>query len=184
MAGKDVTPGARRKRKLLRVPPEEFRELIGWNPTPELCAYFGVTRRTLQKWMSGASPVPFAAYRLAKWRSEGQFEDVLGREWRDIWHNGRYLFIPGWRAGFSPDELRQLFYQLQDRNFYKSEVAQLKGLVGNLTAENTRIRELYLSGGVTDELREMHERLAALLARLGTAKVFPFPPHPRREAKA
>lgn len=55
-----------------------------------------------------------------------ELSELLGPEWADIWLNGKYLFLPGWRTGLTPLELRQQFLLTQERFHWKREAEQLR----------------------------------------------------------
>ncbi len=55
-----------------------------------------------------------------------ELSELLGPEWADIWLNEKYLFLPGWRSGLTPLELRQQFLLTQERFYWKRQAEQLQ----------------------------------------------------------
>lgn len=56
---------------------------------------------------------------------EWGLEDLLGPAWAGIHIRGRWLVLPGWRAGFDADELRALLYTSQRARGLEWEVKRL-----------------------------------------------------------
>ncbi|MEW6258026.1 MAG: hypothetical protein AB1592_18895 [Pseudomonadota bacterium] len=88
-----------------------------------------------------------------------QFRDWISPEWDGIWTNGRYLFLPGWRAGFEPEELRVMFYRVQTVGRLERDLRQAQEEV------QERAQALFT---VRDLLREAQAKINALTARNDT----------------
>lgn len=53
--------------------------------------------------------------------------EILGPEWDGVViRAGRYLVLPGWRAGFEPAELRALFFTSQEARALRHELARAR----------------------------------------------------------
>ena len=158
----------------------------------EAAAYLRVSARTVAAWETGASPAPFAAVETFRLLSESTAFRLSHKAW-DGWfinHQTAALISPDvGRLEVLPDEINALPRLYAERDYHKTEAERLRKELAEAQAENTRLRTLYLEDGVTDELRTMHDRLAGLLGRIGTARIMGFPssnetPHPARKVAA
>lgn len=66
-------------------------------------------------------------------------DELLGRDWAGLWSNGAYLFLPGWRVGFTPAELRALWAQLMEQRVWRYEMEQLRAELARREAETEEL---------------------------------------------
>lgn len=78
----------------------------------DLAAYLGVTVKTVQRWKAGRVPLPEPCRRLLALRFEGDATALLGAEWEGFYFQKGELFIPGWRYGFNPHQVKGMFFQV------------------------------------------------------------------------
>ncbi|MDO9011404.1 MAG: hypothetical protein Q7U78_06290 [Gallionella sp.] len=90
-----------------------------------LADYLGVTLKTAQRWQAGA-PLPTPCRRLLQIRY-GDLSGLLGDNW-DGYTFGRdgKLHLPGWRGGFDPDQIRAMFFQVQQVRSLQSKIRELE----------------------------------------------------------
>ncbi|MBT0962053.1 hypothetical protein [Denitromonas iodatirespirans] len=144
----------------------------------QAAVYLRVSPRTIAAWETDASAVPFSAYEALRLLSESPEFRLSHRRW-DGWfvnpQSGGLVSPDRGRLAVTPEEINGLPQLYAQREFHRSEADRLKRELAEAIAENTRLRELFLSDGVTDQLRGMHDQLSGLLGRIGTAKVLEFP---------
>ncbi|SEQ61784.1 hypothetical protein [Nitrosomonas ureae] len=86
----------------------------------------GEELKTIKQWKKGTKKVPASAIRLLKLYIEGEASALLGRDWDGHIFKNNLLFIPEWRRGLAPDEIRSLFWQGQLVSSLKTEIELLK----------------------------------------------------------
>lgn len=172
-----------------KVTPEKFkalREQVLRLTQMQTARYLRVGQTTLSGWERGTSPIPFSAYETLRLLAD----HVLFRLWHDMWDGwfinqktGELVSPDVGRLSVTPADINAIPHLHSIASTYKLEYERLKRELQEAIAENTRIRELYLSGGITDELREMQDHVTTLLARIGTAHIadFPVPANPQTE---
>jgi DNA-binding transcriptional regulator YiaG len=147
--------------------------------TIEQCAaYLRVTPKTIFTWEHERAPVPFAEFELMRVVLESVSFKLSHPEWNGWFideKNGK-LVSPDERGNcFAPGDLNMLSRAIAESARLSSEVQHLQTELNSATAENTRLRQMFLSQGVVDELASMQDRLNALIAGIATAHVIPFP---------
>lgn len=153
-----------------------LRLLLGMS-LDQCAAYLRASRSTVAAWESGRSPVPFAEFELLRMVLESVSFKLSHPKW-DGWFIGKngVLHSPDIGGnGFTPE---QLIWSTMTRNeaaLLRNEVTQLQTELNEAIAENTRLRQMFLSQGVVDELAAMHDKLSKLMDSIGTAHVIPFP---------
>ena len=153
-----------------------FRQGLGM--TREQCAaYLRVGFSTITAWERGSRPVPFACFELLRVIRESVQFKMTHPEW-DGWfltEKGVLVSPDVGGNGFTP---QQLVWSTMTRNeaaLLRNEVAQLKEELSTAIAENTALRQMFLSNGVLKELAFMQDKINGLMDRIGTAHVIPFP---------
>jgi len=150
-----------------------------------------VDARTVRNWESGKSAIPFTMWWVITCTLQDPeffldrpgFHDfyieydrdrkqpvLCSHTWPDIRVSPTDLYIQRTATG----RLMQLEYQLADK----------QREVDELTAENTRLRQMLKAGTVADELAAMHAHIGNLLAKMHTADVVEFPAAETRLAAA
>jgi DNA-binding transcriptional regulator YiaG len=164
--------------QVMNVAPENFtylRRAMGMT-TSQCAAYLRVTRRTISNWESGAVPVQFSAFELLRIVFESTSFKFSHKEW-DGWFisdEGR-LVSPDVACSFSPGDLNYFSFNRSEAAKLANETYRLQSELDKATAENTRLRQLFLSQGLVDELAAMKDHVNRLVALVATAKVIPFP---------
>jgi DNA-binding transcriptional regulator YiaG len=144
-------------------------------------------------WETGRHPVPFPAFLALQLVSESTHYRLANYAWRD-WQfierlpEDSFAIRRGRRdneiteivnrktgAHFTPDELDHYFAITQQAIALQSEAEALHRKVGTLTRENTEIREMFRTDGVTAELLALRERMNALVSKINTAEVVSLP---------
>lgn len=142
---------------------------------------------SILNWELGTHPVPFHAYLALVMISESLHFKLENEQWRDwrfeAWYNHApglparerkntaYLVHRASGACFSSADLLQIHTQMVRLAAIESEAIELRGKVGELTAENTSLRELFRVDGVTEEVNAMRSRLDQLLGSINTAQI-------------
>lgn len=86
----------------------------------------GEDLKTIRQWKKGTRKIPVSAIKLLRLHIEGEASALLGKDWDGhIFRNG-LLYIPEWRRGLTPGEIRSLFWQVQLISSLKSEINSLK----------------------------------------------------------
>ena len=150
--------------------------------TAQLAAFVRVNERTIRNWEDGTSAVPFSMW----WMVHCTLQDPAFFLTRPGFHD--YYIDYDRQTGeamlrsytwpdicYTPNQLYANRAALNEVSRLQVEVADLKRQVGELTAENTRLRQMAKTGAVTAELKAMQAHIADLLSRMHTADVLAFP---------
>lgn len=165
------------------ITPREFGYLVqALDMTVEECAaYLRVTVASVRAWESGDESIPFAAFWLLRLTIQADRFNTRFPEWE-----GWVIAEDGPSAGklidanrsyaFSPQEIACIpsaWHQMSRSNL---RAEKLQAELDRATAENTRLRQLFNAQGVTTELRQMQDKLAAMLDSIGTAEIIDYRP--------
>ena len=91
----------------------DFSDLIAGVSDSWLYDYIGVAPATFRRWKTGKARVPIAVHKLLSVRLGG-FDALAGPAWKGYRIGADGLFYhPFWKRGFTPGELRGLFFQVQ-----------------------------------------------------------------------
>ncbi len=163
----------------MTIAPENFihlRMVLGM--TREQCAaYLRTGLTTVARWERGEAGIPFAVFELLRLILESVRFKTSHASW-DGWFisdTGELMSPDYGRAGYTPEHLNMYTLTFSENAWLRSEVTRLQTKLDEAVAENTRLRQLYLSQGVVDELVAMQDKLSELLTGIGTARVIPFP---------
>ncbi len=124
---------------------EEIHRITGSNP------------RTIRRWKNGTATPPESAVRLLKLFLDGNASPVLGKAWEGCILRDGLLYLPEWRRGFDPGELRAMFWRIQQVAALESEIRQLKK---TLDRRDTEIDEL-------EKKADFYRRQVTLESRFG-----------------
>lgn len=155
--------------------------IMGMTPA-QLGALVRVNERTVRNWENGTSEVPFSMW----WMVHCTLQDPAYFLTRPGFHDYYvdYDRVTGeaqlrsytWPdICYTPTQLYANRAALNEVTCLQVEVQNLKKQVGELTAENTRLRQMAKTGAVATELAAMQAHIADLLKRMNTADVLPFP---------
>lgn len=161
---------------------KNWREHIMLMNHEQLGALVRVNERTIRNWENGTSEIPFAMW----WVMHSTLQDpdyfltrpgfhdfyigydhnrgeatLCSHTWPDIRCTPTDLYVQ--RAAVNQVGAQR--YQLEQKD---KEIAEL-------TAQNTKLRQMLKEGTVAAELTAMHEHIGTLLKRMHTADVLAFP---------
>ncbi len=139
-------------------------------------AYLRVAPSTVRRWEAGTAPVPFTAFELLRLITSSAFSKLTHHRW-DGWfinlHDGA-LVSPDNAITVTPEDINLVWLMQSKIARLEAENRSMEKTISQLQAENTRLRGMFLSQGVTAELAAMHERIGNLLTRINTAEILPF----------
>lgn len=167
-----------RMSQMMNITPERFtflRSALGM--TKQQCAaYLRVGLRTIQLWESGSHVVPFSVFELMRVVFESAQFKLSHPEW-DGWfiEKDGHLVSPDVACSYSTGELNYFSFNKSEAAILRNEVIRLQSELDASTGENIRLRQMFVSGGMVDELATMQEQVNNLMALIATAKVIPFP---------
>lgn len=156
-------------------------QYMGMTPA-QLGAFVRVNERTIRNWENGTSEVPFSMWWMVHsslqdpsyFLSRPGFQDFYVDYKRDT--GEPMLCSHTWPdIRYTPSELYTNRAALNEVSSLQFRVHELEKKVGELTAENTRLRQMAKTGAVAQELAAMQAHIADLLKRMNTADVLPFP---------
>lgn len=173
------------------IAPIAFTQLRAWTLCMSLAqcaAFLRVEAADIEQWEAGTAPIPYAAYIALRLDVDLEYLPHQIKAWADwkIIEGGAHIgMLMNRKTGvmYAEGEINALSFtataavRAKDRAEKESE--KLRRRLDAMNAENTRLRQLFNEEGVTQELRQMQERMAALLASIGTAEVFDYQPAAR-----
>ena len=101
-------------------------ELIYGINIEEIERITGEDQKIIKKWKKGTRPIPESLLRLLRLYLTGDASALLGDEWNGYRFVGNLFYVPEWRNGFAPHEIRALFWNTQQNVSLKNEIALLK----------------------------------------------------------
>lgn len=139
-------------------------------------AYLRVSVRQVRAWESGAEPVPFMAFELLRLVYESAAFRLSHAQWDGWFINEEGCFVSPdvGRLAVRPEDFTALQYMRSELETHRAQVKKLQEEIAAQVEENTRLRTLFLSQGVIDELRVIQSRVNGLLDGIATAEVIPF----------
>ncbi|MEO8717900.1 MAG: hypothetical protein ABI423_06730 [Burkholderiales bacterium] len=152
-----------------------------------------VAKNTVWDWETDRRRVPFSAFFALRLIADSLRFRLAAEAWRD-WeldehvkiHQGRALeqtYLRNVKTGacFEPKDLDNFYLMAQRVQMLTDNEHELKARIESLTCENTALRELFLSDGVTSQLHDMRDQVQALYDRINTASIHQLP---RKKAAA
>jgi hypothetical protein len=110
----------------------DLADLLSGSPDP-IAADLGVDVRTVRRWKSGTTPPP-PIVKLLRMRY-GDLSGLLGPEWEGFYIGRDGLFyMPGWKYGRTAHELRALFFNVKEIEWYRREFDRMKAEISALRA--------------------------------------------------
>lgn len=116
---------------------EKMEYLIKSVNCEEIERITGEDLKTIKQWKKGTKKIPASAIRLLRLYIEGDASALLGKDWDGHIFRNNLLFIPEWRRGLTPGEIRALFWQVQQIWSLKREIDLLKQEMEKLSEENS-----------------------------------------------
>ena len=86
----------------------------------------GEPQKVIRKWKKGTKEIPESALRLLKLYLNGDASALLGHEWKGYRFVGDLFYVPAWRNGFKPHEIRAMFWKCQQLRSLQQEIKMLK----------------------------------------------------------
>lgn len=127
-------------------------------PAEAIASTLGVSVRTAHRYKSGAQPLPEPCRRLLQLRVHGDLSALVGEAWAGFQMADGLLYLPGWRNGFDPAQIRALFFTQQECAALRAELKVLRSKVWAMQ----KVREAERSGGKAARLRKHTAQLQAL----------------------
>lgn len=93
---------------------EEIERITGEDP------------KIIKQWKKGTKKVPIAVTKLLQLCVQGDASVLLGPAWKNHIFRNNLLFIPEWRRGLTPQEIRSMFWEIQLVYSLKREIKLLK----------------------------------------------------------
>ncbi|HJV82445.1 hypothetical protein [Noviherbaspirillum sp.] len=150
----------------------------------QLGALIRVSSRTIRNWESGVCEIPFSMW----WVMHVTMQDPEHFLTRPGFHDFYIEYVDG-KAHLCSHSYPDIRWTVTDLYFNRcalNEVLTLREQINRreekideLTAENTRLRQLLKVEGVASELQAMHEHIGALMKRIQTADVMHFEAAPQ-----
>lgn len=103
-----------------------MNELIYGINIEEIERITGEDLKVIKKWKKGTRPIPESSLRLLRLYLIGDASALLGDEWKGYRFVGNLFYVPEWRNGFTPHEIRAVFWNTQQIAGLKNEIALLK----------------------------------------------------------
>lgn len=170
------------------IAPITFKQLRAWTlcmSAAQCAAFLRVDVAEIEQWEDGTAPIPYAAFIALRLAVDIEYLPHQVKAWEDwrIIPDGVHVgMLINRKTGamYSETEINALSHTAAAANRAKEraekENAKLREQLDYLTAENTRLRQLFIEEGITKELRQMHGRMAALLASIATAEITDYTP--------
>lgn len=169
--------------RVIIVTPQEFGYLVqALGMTAEDCAaYLRVSVATVRAWECGDETIPFSAYWLLRLTIKADRFNTRFPEWEgwaiaDDGPDAGKLIDAHRSAAFTPQEIACIPSAWHQASFHALRADKLQAALDQATAENTRLRQLFNAQGVTAELRQMQDKLTAMLDSIGTAEIIDYKP--------
>lgn len=86
----------------------------------------GENQKTIKQWKKGTKKIPESAIRLLRFNFNGDASALLGKDWINNYFRDSMLYIPEWRRGLTPHEIRALFWRSQQVSSLENEIELLK----------------------------------------------------------
>ena len=80
----------------------------------------------IKRWKKGITKNPVLVIRLLKFCINGDASGLLGNDWEGYYFKNAWFYVPEWRRGFTPHEIRALFWKCQQIISLESELRRLK----------------------------------------------------------
>lgn len=145
----------------------DFNLLAGGIDDEILGSYLGVHRTTVSRYRNGQCVIPGAVSRLMRMRFSDDASLLLGTEWEGFrFGSDGLLYVPGWRRGFDPHELKAMFFRTQHVSHLEATIRRDEERIAHLEQEVIDTTNAFIERPVVDELSAMQASLNSLMARL------------------
>ena len=137
-------------------------DLIKSISSEEIEKITGENLRTIKQWKKGTKKISKPAARLLRLYILGEASALLGKDWDGHYFRGNLLYIPEWRRGLTPGEIRALFWQAQQILSLKKEIDFLKQ---ELERRNNEILNLEVKADFYRRQLVLESRFGMILQR-------------------
>ncbi len=103
-----------------------MNELIYGINIEEIERITGEDQKTIKKWKKGGKEIPEPSLKLLRLYLKGDASALLGDEWKGYRFSGNLFYVPEWKNGFTPHEIRALFWKCQKVWSLEREIELLK----------------------------------------------------------
>ena len=103
-----------------------MNELIYGINIEEIERITGEDQKVIKKWKKGTKEIPEPSLRLLRLYLKGDASALLGDDWKRYRFSGNLFYVPEWRNGFPPHEIRALFWKCQQIRSLQREIELLK----------------------------------------------------------
>ncbi|AEJ01579.1 hypothetical protein Nit79A3_1768 [Nitrosomonas sp. Is79A3] len=103
-----------------------MNELIFGISIEEIERITGEDLKAIKKWKKGTKEIPESALRLLRLYLKGDASALLGDDWKGYRFSGNLFYVPEWKNGFPPHEIRALFCKCQQIWSLEREIELLK----------------------------------------------------------
>jgi DNA-binding transcriptional regulator YiaG len=158
---------------------QRWREFYMLMNPEQLGALVRVSARTIRNWENGETPIPFSMW----WVMHVTMQDPEYFLTRPGFHDYYIEYVDGvpLLCSHSYPDIRWTTTDLYVNRCAVGEATRLRRVIDSqdenlreLAAENTRLRQMLKTKGVTAELQAMHEHIGQMMQRIQTADVMPF----------
>jgi Phage protein len=94
--------------------------------TQEIQKITGEKPEKIKRWKKGITKIPESVIRLLKLYINGDASGLLGKDWEGYYFKDELFYVPEWRRGFTPHEIRALFWKCQQIRSLNNEINLLK----------------------------------------------------------
>ena len=101
----------------------------------EISRITGAAPRTIRHWIQKPENVPERVLRDLNLFIHGELSTIGGNDWQGHTLRAGLLFIPGWRNGISPEQLKTMFFDCQQARALKNEARNLREELDRRNAE-------------------------------------------------
>lgn len=102
---------------------EDFIKSIS---TQEIEKITGEKPEKIKRWKKGVTKIPESVIRLLRLYFNGEASGLLGKDWEGFYFKDALFYVPEWRRGFTPHEIRAFFWKCQLVSSLEREIKILK----------------------------------------------------------
>jgi hypothetical protein len=139
-----------------------MEDLIKSISTQEIEKITGEKPEKIKRWKKGITKVPESVIRLLKLYIDGDASGLLGKEWEGFYFKGELFYVPEWRRGFTPHEIKALFWRCQLVSSLEREIKILKQ---EIDRQNTEIENLEIKANFYRQQVVLESRFGMMLQR-------------------
>ena len=161
---------------------KSWRENIMYMNTEQLASLVRVSDRTVRNWESGATDIPFSMWWVMHSTLQNPDYFLTRPGFHDFYISYDKQTGEPALCSYTWPDIRATPTNLYFNQAALSSVSQLQHkleqqekALGEMTAENTRLRQMLKVGAVEAKLAEMHEHIGTLLTQMRTADIVAFP---------